>query len=509
MRNFEHVPKAIQQTKPSTSKMPGRMLPSSATQPKLAIGQVDSPLEQQADRMAEQVMRKESDASLAAAPSHVSPTTQAAAGEIDGRVASEIRSLSGGGAPLPEPSRAFFESRLGHDFATVRIHSDDRSARLARSVDARAFTLGRDIVFGAGEYSPRTGEGARLLAHELTHVAQQRNSQAILQRQPAKGGPSPSTAKPVIDEANEQLVIIREAQLPLDFFNQPENRALSLEERLTLEFNRKLQAIHKLGDLKLSGLKAEHAVLTLVALLEDKLASPKKGFSPTQKILLKQAAAEVLARIGGTAALAKLTDLLKSKDPDERKAAAQGLPGVTGGQTAADLLKALQAEKDDGLKAQIIFALGRTAIFVSDVREKQAIAAELIHQMETGKDAVQLAAIDVLGKLRPKSATEPLVKQLTKSHREEPVAAAIVNALGEIGDPKAVDMVVIMLRVHEKKRVRIEAALALGKIGGPKARAALKDRLNQETDASVKAAISKAMLLPVIHWTFRAAQSPP
>jgi hypothetical protein len=448
--------------------------------------------------MAEQVMRKEPDASPAAAPAHVSPTAQDAAGEIDGRVASEIRSLSGGGAPLPESSRAFFESRFGHDFAAVRIHSDDRSARLAHSVDARAFTLGRDIVFGAGEYSPRTGEGARLLAHELTHVAQQRSSQAILQRQPAPGGPSPSTAQPSLIEVNDQLAIVREGQLPLKLYTA-ENRALSFEGRMTLEFQRKLAAIHRLGELR-----SELAVLTLVALLEDRFASPKRDFSPTQKFLLKQAAADALAKIGGTAALSKLSGLLKSKDPDERKIAAQGLPGVTGGQTATDLLKALQAETDDGLKAQIIFALGRAAFHVRDIREKQAITAELIHQMETGKDEVKLPAIEALGKFRQKSATEPLLKQLVKSHDEEPMAAAIVTALGDIGDQKAVDLVIVILRVHMKPRVRIEAALALGKIGGSKAKAALKERLNQEKDAGVKKAISTAMNIPsVIHWTFR------
>jgi HEAT repeat protein len=503
MGNFTRLPRVTQQTAPSMSMTPGRTPHSSTAQPNLAIGQVDSPLEHQADRMAEQVMRKESDASLAAAPAQVSPTTRTAAGEVNGRVASEIRSLSGGGAPLPESSRAFFESRLGHDFGAVRIHSDDRSAKLARSVDARAFTLGRDIVFGAGEYSPQTGEGTRLLAHELTHVAQQRSSQAIIQRQPTRPV-TPYSTNPALDETYEQLEIVREGQLPLELSKLPKNRALDFQGRMDLEFKRKLDAIHRLGELR-----AKQAVLTLVALLEDRIASPKRDFSPTQKFLLKQAAADALAKIGDTAALSKLSDLLKSKDPDERKIAAQGLPGATGGQAATDLLKALQAETDDALKAQIIFALGRAAIDLSNIREKQAIAAELIRQMEIGKDTVQLAAISVLGKLRLKSATEPLLKQLLKSHRDEAVAAEIVSALGEIRDQKAVDLVMMMLRVHEKPRVRREAALALGKIGGPKARAALQERLNKEKDAGVKAAISKAMMPSVIHWTFRAAQSEP
>jgi HEAT repeat protein len=166
---------------------------------------------------------------------------------------------------------------------------------------------------------------------------------------------------------------------------------------------------------------------------------------------------------------------------------------VTGGQAATDLLTALQAETDADLKAQMIFALGNAAIYLHNIKERQAIAAELMHQMEKDKDMVRLASVKALGKLRLKSTTEPLLKLLANEHDVEPLAAEIVNALGEIGDERAVDLVVIMLRVHVKKRVRIEAALALGKIGGSKARTALKDRRNLEADPDVKVAIFKAM----------------
>jgi Domain of unknown function (DUF4157) len=65
------------------------------------------------------------------------------------------------------------ESRFGHDFSQVRIHADTRAHESARSVGARAYALGRDIVFARGQYTPETDAGRRLLAHELTHVAQQ------------------------------------------------------------------------------------------------------------------------------------------------------------------------------------------------------------------------------------------------------------------------------------------------------------------------------------------------
>lgn len=68
------------------------------------------------------------------------------------------------------------EWRFGHDFSQVKVHSDARAAESARGVNALAYTVGRDIVFGAGQYTPKTTKGRRLLAHELTHVLQQRGA---------------------------------------------------------------------------------------------------------------------------------------------------------------------------------------------------------------------------------------------------------------------------------------------------------------------------------------------
>ena len=95
------------------------------------------------------------------------------AAEVSPRVASGIAALRGKGRPLPSPVRVFFEPRFGADFSGVRVHSDARAAEAARSVRARAFTVGRDIAFGATEYAPDTTPGRQLLAHELTHVLQQ------------------------------------------------------------------------------------------------------------------------------------------------------------------------------------------------------------------------------------------------------------------------------------------------------------------------------------------------
>lgn len=79
------------------------------------------------------------------------------------------------GLPLDNSTRAFMESRFGHNFTNVRVHTDSRATEAARAVNARAFTMGRDVVFGKGEYAPEAIQGKRLLAHELTHVLQQCN----------------------------------------------------------------------------------------------------------------------------------------------------------------------------------------------------------------------------------------------------------------------------------------------------------------------------------------------
>jgi hypothetical protein len=78
------------------------------------------------------------------------------------------------GQPLEANIRAVMEPRFGHDFSQVRVHTDTRAAESARAVNALAYTVGRDVVFGAGQYAPASSQGQRVLGHELTHVVQQR-----------------------------------------------------------------------------------------------------------------------------------------------------------------------------------------------------------------------------------------------------------------------------------------------------------------------------------------------
>jgi hypothetical protein len=81
------------------------------------------------------------------------------------------------GQPLDAATRSFFEPRFGHSFGRVRVHTDTRAAESTRAVNALAYTVGQDVVFGNGQYVPSTYEGRKLMAHELTHVVQQRGMQ--------------------------------------------------------------------------------------------------------------------------------------------------------------------------------------------------------------------------------------------------------------------------------------------------------------------------------------------
>jgi len=154
-------------------------------QTKLRINKPGDVYEEEADRVAEQVMRMEEpgvrrqveeEETLQAKeiPSQIP--------EVTPNLEARINAIRGGGQPLPESTRAFFEPRFGHDFSQVRVHTDAQAAEAARAVNARAFTAGRDVVFGAGKYAPGTSEGRRLMAHELTHVVQQGGAQETYQR---------------------------------------------------------------------------------------------------------------------------------------------------------------------------------------------------------------------------------------------------------------------------------------------------------------------------------------
>jgi len=175
-------------------------------QRKLAIGSVDDPLEHEADRVADLVMRvPDPDIAVTSAPRQVSRKCAECEEEDKQKLqmkpaaASQSQTVSAPpivhdvlrspGQPLEKAARASLEPRFGHDFSQLRIHADAKAAESARAVAAQAYTVGGDIVFGAGRYTPGTESGRRLLAHELAHTIQQgaargpdRSSAQLLQR---------------------------------------------------------------------------------------------------------------------------------------------------------------------------------------------------------------------------------------------------------------------------------------------------------------------------------------
>lgn len=106
------------------------------------------------------------------------PGVRAGGVEPDGTVTPDVQrrieARAGGGGALDSATRGWADGLLGGGAHHVRVHHDASAARLAGAVAARAFTVGNDVFFGAGQYRPHTGDGRRLLAHELTHVVQQR-----------------------------------------------------------------------------------------------------------------------------------------------------------------------------------------------------------------------------------------------------------------------------------------------------------------------------------------------
>ena len=109
---------------------------------------------------------------------------------------------SGGGSPLESSTRTLLESRLGHDFTDVRIHTGAQADASAKSINAQAYTVGNDVVFQTGKYAPDTPVGMHTLAHELTHVVQQRSGP--VDGTPAAGGIRLSDPSDPFEQAAER-----------------------------------------------------------------------------------------------------------------------------------------------------------------------------------------------------------------------------------------------------------------------------------------------------------------
>lgn len=209
----------------------GRLLRFGRAQAKLKVNQPDVQYEREADRVADAVMRMP--APRVPLP-QISPIRLTSAGRDEEMVQRDVEeqteerenslpiakvssqpsenpstlpdSLGGVGSygrPLPKAARSFFEARFGHDFSQVRVYTDAKAAASARAVNALAYTVGRNVVFGAGQYQPTSTTGQRLLAHELTHVVQQT-------RRPRAGRNAHSNSPPAITMTTDSPRLARQ-----------------------------------------------------------------------------------------------------------------------------------------------------------------------------------------------------------------------------------------------------------------------------------------------------------
>lgn len=156
-------------------------------QRKLSIGATADPLEFEADHVADQVISKPASIGVEA----ITPRIQHFSGQPSGQAvaapASVDHVLASPGRPLEPALRQNMEQRFGHDFSRVRVHSGSAAEQSARDIEAHAYTVRSDVVFGHGRFAPETTEGRRLLAHELTHVVQQGGASDVGQSRPDLG----------------------------------------------------------------------------------------------------------------------------------------------------------------------------------------------------------------------------------------------------------------------------------------------------------------------------------
>jgi hypothetical protein len=142
-------------------------------QTRLKVNKPGDNYEREADRIADQVLVTPAHHAVSDAPPGIQRFSGQPSGHVDAVPASVDQALASPGRPLEPTLRQDMEQRFGHDFSRVRVHSGAAAEQSAQDVNAHAYTIGRNIVFGAGQFAPGTHEGRRLLAHELTHIVQQ------------------------------------------------------------------------------------------------------------------------------------------------------------------------------------------------------------------------------------------------------------------------------------------------------------------------------------------------
>jgi hypothetical protein len=192
-------------------------------QRKLTVGASNDPLEQEADWVADKVMAAAAHSADSGTPPRIQRYAGQATESTDTVPASVDQTLASLGNPLEQTLRQDMEQRFGHDFSRVRVHSGTAAEQSARDVNANAYTVGHNIVFGAGLFTPATHEGRRLLAHELTHVVQQSGADGIHAGQ----GNGPGVLSPVSPSISSVTPVLRRQPAPSSSLEQSASRVLA------------------------------------------------------------------------------------------------------------------------------------------------------------------------------------------------------------------------------------------------------------------------------------------
>jgi hypothetical protein len=173
-------------------------------------------LEREADRTADRVLHSPPHSAAGGLAMPVHRSTDDGSDQAAATAPPSVgRALSESGSPLDSTLRQDMERRFGHDFSRVRVHSGPAAEQSARDIHANAYTMGHDVVFGEGRFSPGTASGRRLLAHELTHVVQQRAGAARVQRDPKKDAPPPAAKTPAPAAKTDVSIVLSDSEADL------------------------------------------------------------------------------------------------------------------------------------------------------------------------------------------------------------------------------------------------------------------------------------------------------
>jgi len=199
----------LQKSNPASKQDMLHIKAKPVVQAKLTVNTPGDMYEQEADAMADRVMRMSSNETVKPVTGLIGKSLQrkcahcaeeekrrkpvmrkAEAGSagmsVSSSFASSLNATKGGGSPLPQGTRSFMENAFSADFSEVRVHTDGNAAEMSKRINAKAFTHGNDIYFNERQYNLDSVEGKHLLAHELTHTVQQQSGESsVIQKQSA------------------------------------------------------------------------------------------------------------------------------------------------------------------------------------------------------------------------------------------------------------------------------------------------------------------------------------